>query len=76
MLIQGFFQEFRALLEYKFVEFRQIGRIVAHGVFDKQNDLHANSKYVILGVDAVFEQFDYGHYKVRVSIPAEHVVDG
>ena len=63
------------LLEDEFVEERKVGGIVAHGVFDQQDDAGAHLQAVVLGVELVFEELDDGDEDVRGVVPAEDIVD-
>ena len=74
LLVEGVLQRRDILLENKLVEQRQIGGIVADGVFDQQYALHAAFQYVLLCIHAVFQQLDDGYYEVGGTAPAEGVI--
>ena len=75
VFVQCLLQELIALLQYKFIQFRQIGGIVPDGIFDQQNGLHSDFQDIIVRILLVLEQFDDGQNQISVSVPAEYEID-
>ena len=76
LLVQGLLQELGALLEHHSVKLRKVCGIVSYGVLDQKDALHTDLQDVIVGILEILEKLDYGHDKVGISMPAEHVVNG
>ena len=64
--------KFQTLLEHKFIQRRQNGRIEAYVVFNQQNHLHTLAD-IVFHVHAILNQLDNRNQQVGVSQPAEHV---
>ena len=75
MLVESFGGGFKRLFEKILIYCRQHRRIESHGVLDKQYQLYADLVNVFLGIELVFEQFDYGKQQVDIAEPAEYIVD-
>ena len=74
LLVKGIPYGFRILLQHQFIKERQVHGVVPDGIFHQEDALHARSKNVFRGIEAVFQQFDDGNDKVCGTVPAEYVV--
>ena len=63
------------LLENEFVEQRQIGRVVPHGVLDQHDRPYALVEDIVLGVETVLYQFDDGDNQVGGVIPVKEIIN-
>ena len=69
VLVEGLGREEARLGEDELIDNRQYRRVEAHRVLDKEYHLHAHAVDVVLGVELVLEQLDYGQQQVDVAEP-------
>ena len=72
LLVQCLFQKFCTLPEYEPVKFGKVSGIITYGIFNQKDSLHTDFEDVVLCIEHVLEQLDYGDDKVRISVPAEY----
>ncbi len=72
--LQLFFDELGCLTDQLRIKMRQIARIVAHRVFNEQNDANLGNLRVFVGVETVFDVFDHRQKDFRGAVPDEDVV--
>ena len=75
MVVQRLFSKHLALFQYKFIQMRQSRRIETDGIFHQQDNLHTNTGRIVRRIHLVLDQLDYGEQQLRISQPAEHIVD-
>ena len=75
LLVQRIFDGLAVLLEHQHIEQGQVGGIVPYRVFDKKDGTHSHIKDVVLGIEAVLQQLDYGNQQVGGIVPPEDIVD-
>ena len=73
--VEGFGGKILALLEYKFVEFRQHRGVEADAVLHEENHLHTAFLDVVIEVHFVLNEFDNREEEVGVAQPAEDVFE-
>ena len=74
LLVESVPDGFVVLLEYQFVKYGQVGGIIAHRIFNQKDGPGAHLKYVVVGIQTVFQEFDDGDYDIRVVVPAEDII--
>lgn len=75
MVVQRLFSKHLALFQYKFIQMRQSRRIETDGIFHQQDNLHTDTGRIVRRIHLVLDQLDYGEQQLRISQPAEHIVD-
>ena len=75
LFVVGIFQKLTVLQQHKFVDRRQIGRVVTDRVLDQQDRLHTALQDILIGIHSVLDQLDDSDNQVGIAVPAEDVVE-
>ena len=75
LLVQRISYRDTILLQYQFVQQRQVCRIVTYTVFDQQNSTHSLIENVVLCIHPILNQLDDRDNQIRGIIPVKQVVD-
>ena len=75
MTVQCLLGEHLALLEHELIKMRQGGRIETHRILDQHDDLHTDTLRIVWRVHLILNQLNDGEQQLRVTQPAEHIVN-
>ena len=74
--VQRLLGEHLALLEHELIKMRQGGRIETHRILDQHDDLHTDTFRIVRRVHLILNQLNDGEQQLRVTQPAEHIING